>query len=180
MFWTTNHDFKPRVLRSHAKLEACAAAFLNVYPFVAVLFIKLCVFLTFTASDPRFNFVWNIVFAMQYVAVIALFTVRVTSNNVKWARVIAGRRDHINLFVVSFPSFFTVNSLLFFVVSSTLSTRAGSTAAIFSVGSKLDTHLQCTRTQQLRARDFTTRDLWYLLWVSGAGVAVLEHLQCSF
>jgi hypothetical protein len=81
LFWVTEHDFKPIFPSLVSKRYSEAATFLNVYPFVLILFFKLCVFLIFTASDSKtFNITFNVIYGGWNVFVIMLLLVTQRPN----------------------------------------------------------------------------------------------------
>ena len=76
MFWTTQHSFKPSLPSILSKIYFPSASFVNVYPFVLIMFFKLCVFLIFTASDRQtFNTTFNVIYGCGYVFVTLLLVV---------------------------------------------------------------------------------------------------------
>jgi hypothetical protein len=91
------------------KRYSIAAAFLNMYPFAAFVFFKLCIFLIFTAFDLRFNSFWNKMYGLYYVLILCVLLTKPHSNGeyfigrglrikniLKWMRPVAGKwKDRI-------------------------------------------------------------------------------------
>ena len=101
-FWTTKHDFKPHFPSPLFKKYAFAASYLNMYPFAAVMFLKLGNFIIFTALDNNFTAKLKALNILNYAFVIIILLwkpytekspdgwLRV-KNIHKWTKIIAGR-----------------------------------------------------------------------------------------
>lgn len=81
-YWMTQHDFKPHFSSPLLKRYSIATFFLNLYPFTTHLFLKLCIFLIFTAFDSRFNAVWNGIYGTFLVGIIGVLLYKTCRTNV--------------------------------------------------------------------------------------------------
>ena len=83
VFWVTEHDFKPRLPHLVSRRYFQAATLLNVYPYVSIVFFKLCAFLIFTASEEMFNTPFNIIYGCwNMLAILLLLLLRQRPHSV--------------------------------------------------------------------------------------------------